>query len=365
MNIGILVSGFPPEVIAGAELQAQQTAEQLARQGHRVTVFTRSSGFYSSRVKQDGYTVNPRRVLPVTGVRMIWDIVSALWDIAHCRPRPEVVLCYEYVISGLIGVVAQRLLGIPAAVSIRGNREYRLHLHMRIGLLAPFVFKRAKRIIVQTPGMFEDLQRQLQIAGKTELSRIVRAKTRVIPNGIHLPPPERAEGSKVIYIGRLVPRKGVADLITAMKQVPQAELLVVGDGSDRTRLEVLAEGSPIAFVGRVPHDAMANYLRQARVLVLPSYLGDGLPNVIMEAMSYGVPVVATNTAGIPDIVSHGETGYLYEPGDIRQMIIYISRLLADDELHRKFGEQSLQAVQSYSWDIVAPQIEQLLSECIR
>lgn len=364
MNVGILVSGFPPEVLGGAELQAQQTAEQLAQRGHQVTVFTRSSGFYSSRVEQSGYTVNPRRVLPVKGARMIWDIVSALWDIVRCRPRPEVVLCYEFFISGLIGVIAQTLLGIPAAVSIRGNGEYRLYTGMDTRLFAPFVFKRAKCIIVQTPRMLDDLYAQLQMGGKTDLSETVRAKTRVVPNGIHLPPPERAEGSKVIYVGRLVPRKGVADLIAAMKQLPQAELLVVGGGSDRTRLEMLAEGSPVTFVGRVPHDAIADYLRQARVLVLPSYLGDGFPNVIMEAMSCGVPVVATNTAGIPDIVSHGETGYLYEPGDIRQMVIYISRLLADDELHRKFGEQSLQQVQSYSWSIVAPQIEQLLSECI-
>ena len=57
MRIGILVSGFPPEVLAGAELQAQQAAEQLVKQGHQVNVFTRSSGFYPSRMEQNGYTV--------------------------------------------------------------------------------------------------------------------------------------------------------------------------------------------------------------------------------------------------------------------------------------------------------------------
>ena len=82
MNIGILVSGLPPEVLAGAELQAQQVAEQLARRGHQVTIFTRSRGFYQSPVQQNGYTVTPRRVLPVKGARMIWDIAAALWDIA-------------------------------------------------------------------------------------------------------------------------------------------------------------------------------------------------------------------------------------------------------------------------------------------
>lgn len=57
MRIGILVSAFPPELLGGAELQAQQATEQLAKQGHQVNVFTRSSGFYPSRMEQNGYTV--------------------------------------------------------------------------------------------------------------------------------------------------------------------------------------------------------------------------------------------------------------------------------------------------------------------
>jgi len=367
MRVGILVSSFPPEVLEGAQLQAQQAAEQLAGQGHQVIVFTRSSGFYPSRKEQNGYTVNPRRVMLMKGARMVWDIGAALWDIAHCHPRPEALLCYQTIINGLIGVVAQILLKIPAVVSIRGNREYQLCESIPSHLLVPFVYRRATSIILQTPRMLEDLCRALQKARKTELSKIVLAKARIIPNGICLPPlpaQTRAGGTKVIYIGRLIPQKGVADLIVAMKQLPHAELLVVGDGPDRTRLESLADGTSTTFVGRVSHEAIADYLQQARVLVLPSHIGDGLPNVILEAMSWGVPVIATNTAGIPDVVRHGETGYLCEPGDVGKMAAYIGCLLADDEHHHKLSEKSLRAVQSYSWSSIAPQIEQLLLECL-
>ena len=363
INIGILVSGFPPEVLAGAELQAQQTAEQLASRGHQVTVFTRSLGIYSSSVKQNGYTIIPRRVLPVQGARMVWDICSTLWDIYRCHPRPDVLLCYEYFVEGLIGVLAQELLGIPAVVSIRGNMEYRLKRTFKKGLVAPYVFSKARCIVVQTPHIQDDMRTRLQMAGRTELSEAVQEKARVVPNGIHLPSPQRAEGSKVLYIGRLVERKGVADLIAAMKELQPAELVIVGDGPDRSRLEMMADGSSVTFAGRVGRDALGDYLKQARVLVLPSHRGDGLPNVIMEAMSFGVPVISTNTAGIPDIVHHGQTGYLYEPGDIRQMRVYISRLLSDDELHRQLGEKSLQEIQFYSWDVVAPHIEKILLEC--
>lgn len=365
MNIGILVSGFPPEVSAGAELQAQRTAEQLARRGHQVTVFTRSFGVYSSPVEQHGYTVKPRRPLPIRIARTMGDIVTALRDIASQQPRPDVVLCYEYFVCGLIGVLAQRLLGIPAAVSVRGSLEYRLDRGHKRRYMKPFVFNEARRVVVQTPRIADDMYSQFQQAGRVDLSETVQAKTSVIPNGIHLPPPERAEGSNVLYVGRLVERKGVADLILAMKELQAAELVIVGDGPDRTRLEGLADGSRVAFEGHVPHASIADYLRRARVLVLPSHRGDGLPNVIMEAMSLGVPVVATDTAGIPDIVHHGATGYLYEPGDIPQLAIYIRSLLSDDELHRKFGENSLQAIQCYSWDAVAPQVEEMLWECAK
>lgn len=385
MKIGILVGGFPPEILAGAELQAKQAAEQLAQQGHLVNVFVRSSGFYPSRMEQNGYTVNPRHALPLKGMRfrtsdvyttdssgsslprMIWDIGVALWDIAHCHPRPEVLLCYQTIVNGLIGVMAQILLRIPAVVSIRGNREYRVSGSMPYQTAVLFVYRNATSIILQTPRMLEDLCAVLQARRKTELSTLVRAKSRVIPNGIclpRLPSRTRAGGSDVLYIGRLIPEKGVADLIGAIKQLPHAELLVVGDGPDRARLKSLADGTSTTFAGRVSHEAIADYLQQARVLVLPSHSGDGLPNVILEAMSWGVPVVATNTAGIPDIVRHGETGYLYEPGDVGKMAAYVSCLLADDELHHRLSVQSLHAVESFSWRSVAPQIEQVLLECL-
>ena len=367
MNIGILVGGFPPEVLAGAELQVKQVSEQLTARGHQVTIFTRSFGFYPSRMEKDGYIVYPRRVLPVKGIRMIWDTGTTLWNIINSHPRPQVLLCYQTIINGLIGVLAQILLGIPCVVSIRGNEEYRLDKSNPYKYIVPLVYGAAKSIIVQTPGMMDDLLKQLQIAGKIELSENVHSKTQIIPNGVHLPkvnPRNRIKVTKVIYIGRLVPQKGVSDLIIAMKQLPKVDLIVVGDGPDRTRLESIANGASTTFVGHVSHAAVPNYLQQARVLVLPSHLGDGLPNVILEAMSWGVPVVSTYTAGIPDIVKHGETGYLCEPGDVGKIAAYIGCLLADDKLHHKLSVQSLNAVQSYSWNSVAPQIEQVLLKCL-
>jgi glycosyltransferase involved in cell wall biosynthesis len=358
VNVGILIGRFPPEFIGGAELQVQQLAAELARRGHTTVVFTRR---YSGRPRQewqDGYLICRRDELPVPRIRMAWDTFPALVDIA--RQRPQVLLCYQTLNSGLIGVVAQSLLGIPAIVSIRGNREYRLRGSTRNRLLVPAIYRRARCLIVQSPHILDDLHEQLRLAGQAGLSRQLQNKTRVIPNGVRLPSDIEPNGALVLYVGRLIKNKGVADLLLALKQIPEAEGLIVGDGPDRGRLESLAQGMRVTFTGRVMPSAIPDYVKQARILVLPSHLGDGLPNVILEAMACGVPVVATRTAGIPDLVRHEQTGFLFEPGDIHQMSTYIGYLLKDNQAWKDMSKRSLQQVVSYSWNAVVPQIEELL-----
>lgn len=364
MNIGLLIGRFPPDRIGGAELQTKQLATELARRGHDVTVFTRRYSDRPYRQRQNGYLIRRRNELPVPGLRMVWDNFPALWHIAQHRPRPQVLLCYQTLNSGLIGVIAQSLLGIPAIVSVRGNNEYLLRKSVINRLLVPGIYRRARYLIVQSPRMLDDLHTQLRLAGQATLSDRLQPKTKVIPNGIRMPLDARSNGTKVVYIGRLIRNKGVADLLQAVKQLPGVEVLIVGDGPDRKRLESFAEGMSVTFTGQVMPSAVIDYLQQARILVLPSYLGDGLPNVILEAMACGIPVVATHTAGIPDLVRHEETGFLFAPGDIQRMASYIDRSLKDDGLWRSLGEHSVEVVQSYAWDVITPQIEQLLLDAI-
>jgi len=364
MRIGIVVGRFPPDLLGGAELQSQQISGELAQRGHEVTVFTRRYHGRPYREYQDGYLIRRRNELPVSGARMVWDTFPALQDIGRHRPRPQVLLCYQTSNSGLIGVLAQSLFGIPAVVSIRGNREYRIRGSRVSRLVVILVYRRAQYLIVQSPRLVEDLHAQLRLGGETDLSEQLKSKVRVIPNGIRPLHGIRSTGKKVVYVGRLIRNKGVADLLLAMRELPGQEVLIVGDGPDRGRLEELAQGMPVVFAGQVAPSSVIDYLRQARVLVLPSHLGDGLPNAILEAMACGVPVVATRTAGIPDVVRHKQTGFLFEMGDSQQMAKYIDSLIKDDGLWQKMGERSLEEVQAYSWDVVAPQIEQLLVDAI-
>jgi glycosyltransferase involved in cell wall biosynthesis len=364
MNIGLIIGRFPPDQIGGAELQIKQLAAELAQRGHKVTVFTRRYSDRPYREKQDGYLIRRRDELPVRGLRIVWDNFPAVWQIAQLRSRLQVLLCYQTMNSGLIGVIAQALLGIPAIISVRGNKEYRLQISPIYRVIIPLIYRQAQHLIVQSPRMQEDLHTQLKMMGHTSLSNRLRDKVQVIPNGVRAPFRHRSSGVKVLYVGRLIKDKGIADLLRAMRALPGVETLIVGDGPEREQLETLAVGMPVTFTGQVAPSAVFDYLQQARVLVLPSYRGDGLPNVILEAMTLGVPVVATRIAAIPDIVEDAETGYLFEPGDIQQMITCVDRILSDDDLWERFSRRSIHAVRAYTWEVITPQIERLLLDVV-
>lgn len=131
---------------------------------------------------------------------------------------------------------------------------------------------------------------------------------------------------RLLFVGRLVPVKGVSVLIGAFGRIardcPDAVLTIVGDGPDRAGLEAMASslglGGRIAFTGAQNQQQVAARMAEADLFVLPSF-AEGLPVVLMEAMASGLPVIATNIAGIPELVEDNVTGRLVEAGDERQL----------------------------------------------
>ena len=147
----------------------------------------------------------------------------------------------------------------------------------------------------------------------------VAGKIRVVPNGVdtaHFTPPPRARWSsasplRFVSLGRLDPRKGLDLALTALAQVPHAELAIVGDGEERPSLTALASRLGVAprvrFVGFVD-DVRASIARAD--VALSSARAEGLGIALLEAMAMGRAVVALPTGGVPEIVEDGDTGWL-------------------------------------------------------
>ncbi len=276
------------------------------------------------------------------------------------RQRLDVLLCYQTVNSGLIGVVSAFFTGIPVVVSIRGNEEYRVTSSLLKRMFTKFTYRRASTIAVQTALIKKELLDIFEHCFDDEYMTMLRRKLRVVPNGINLPVSSEGQGTDVLYVGRLIKNKGVDDLLVAMRDQERLKAVIVGDGPDRSRLEVLAGEQDVEFAGIVDFELVPTYLRKARMLVLPSRLGDGLPNVILEAMAHGVPVISTHSAGIPDVIDDGETGLLFEPGDTQMLSDLIQQLASNDELHAAIRDNALDYVGQYAWGVIVPQVVSML-----
>lgn len=152
----------------------------------------------------------------------------------------------------------------------------------------------------------------------------------------------------VLFVGRLVEKKGCEHLVRAMGRVqaksPEAELVVIGDGPLRPNLELLAGRTlrRYRFLGTQPPSSVRAWMNRASVFSVPSLTAEsgdaeafGL--VFAEAQAMGLPVVSFASGGVPEAVAHGKTGFLAAERDWKALAEHISSLLGDDALRRRFG----------------------------
>ncbi len=142
-------------------------------------------------------------------------------------------------------------------------------------------------------------------------------------------------GRVVVFVGQLVAIKNVACLIDAWSRLRTGgriraadRLVIIGDGPLRSALEgqAAASGATVHFTGQIPQRVVSHWVGAADALCLPSR-NEGTPNVLVEALASGVPVVASAVGGIPEIVSDGVNGVLVAPGDVDQLARALSRCL--------------------------------------
>jgi colanic acid/amylovoran biosynthesis glycosyltransferase len=148
----------------------------------------------------------------------------------------------------------------------------------------------------------------------------------------------------LLYVGRLAANKGLPILLQSLASLKTSHadisLTVVGDGPDRAELEKMTEElglvERVKFIGYQSQAEVRQHLQQTDVFVLPSF-AEGVPVVLMEAMAAGIPVVATQIAGVSELVEDGISGYLVPPGDPDSLAKRIELLLSDRSLRAKFG----------------------------
>ena len=149
-----------------------------------------------------------------------------------------------------------------------------------------------------------------------------------------------AEGNTILYFGRLSAEKGVDDLLRAMQKVPDTQLVIAGDGPQRGDLEALAASlrlSSVRFVGHVKHDQRDSLISHSLFTVLPSHAYETLGKTILESYALGRPVVASDMGSRRELVQDGQTGLLYQTGNVNQLTSVLRLLGSRPHLAEKMG----------------------------
>jgi colanic acid/amylovoran biosynthesis glycosyltransferase len=184
--------------------------------------------------------------------------------------------------------------------------------------------------------------------------------------------PEPTANHQLLYVGRLAAAKGLPVLLQSLSALrhtcPNLQLTVVGDGPDRAMLEAQAQSLGIAsqvnFVGAQPPEQVRHYLQLADVFVMSSF-AEGVPVVLMEAMMSGLPVVATQVAGVSELVEDGVNGFLVPPSDVAALGDRIQTLVGDPGLRQRLGEQGkLKVSQAFNIYQEAKKLYQLIASTI-
>lgn len=183
----------------------------------------------------------------------------------------------------------------------------------------------------------------------------------------------------LLFVGRLVEKKGVNDLLTAYslfsdEQKKKTLLWIVGDGSERKALEEQTQSLKIkknvTFWGKLPNEQLPNYYAAADIFIAPSITdssGDteGQGVMLIEAMASRTAIVSTKTGGISEVISHGITGLLVPPKHPLELKAAIIKLIENAKLRKNIAKKGKQAAQAYDWSTISTKFIKLYQKTIR
>jgi len=390
MRICFLCQEYPPEVRGGGIGTYTYTlARALSRSGHRVHVVARGIETVGTR-EEEGVIVHRIRPTVPAPLRALGpkSFAEAYWGARAAAVRVAEILDQEgldVVQSPEHGAEGLALAGLPVAHVVRFHTPLFLvneasGRHLSWGGRIVHLMERtsARRATLWT------------CASRALAERVARAfgiplgRVRIVPNAtdpdLFRPATfQEPHPPTVLHVGKLAPIKGVFVLAEAiplvLRRIPEVRFvlvgsdhLVLGQGSMKARMgESLRRAGAleaVTFLDPVPRSDLVRLYQQADVCVLPT-LWDNFPNTCLEALSCGVPVVASAAGGLPEIVTHGREGLLVPPGDPARLAEAITTLLLDSGRRAEMARAARgRVLQAYTPERVVALTHQVYAEAI-
>lgn len=322
------------------------------------------------------YSVNGFRVFMLPGVDMGSPLarlniknpyvsgISRLYD----GFAPDIVDCQSHLfLTTMESLRAAKKRKIPSVVTVRGvmaKRDFVVNSAQQVYLytMASKAFKDATLVRCLTGSDAREVERYGCSPGKI----------RVIPNFVDTDAfkPDGATGEKILWYGRFVEEKGVRFLVEAASRLlradGRADFVLAGDGPQRDSICMMVEGLGIrerfSIPGKVDRRELIGFLKESSIVVIPS-IKEGMPFSLLEAMSSGKAVVASDIPGIRDLVRDGENGLLVPPADPVALAGALEALRRDPSLREKLGAAARKTVmEGYSERVVVDRIEAMYRE---
>ncbi|MFN9629785.1 MAG: glycosyltransferase family 4 protein [Cyanobacteriota bacterium] len=361
MRIAFFTETFLPKV-DGIVTRLTKTVQHLVASGDEVLIFCPEGApdnFLGARVV--GVPALPLPLYPELKLALPRPAVSEALD----RFRPELVHVVNPAVLGLGGIWLARTRGLPLVASYHTHLPKYLE-HYGMGMLEPLLWELLKTAHNQA---------QLNLCTSTAMVSELAAKgiqhTALWQRGVDTDlfrPSLRSEamrarlhgdhddtGNLLLYIGRLSAEKQIERIRPVLAALPQTRLALVGDGPHRHQLERAFNGTATTFVGYLAGEDLASAYASGDAFLFPSST-ETLGLVLLEAMAAGCPVVGANRGGIPDIVSHGENGCLYDPDDPESLITAVHALLGNQDARRTLRQSAREEAERWNWASATDQL---------
>ena len=344
----------------GAERVMSILAGVLASRGHKVKIITYDKGCPAFYPLHPEVTVQKLRLSGGSVVRRVNNHFRRIPAFRHVirETRPDIVISFMDRTNVLI-LVAAIGLDVPVIVSERTDPQ-RYSPGFPYGCLRHWLYRKAMSVVVQSKtqaGWFKQMSNRVAV---------IPNPVQACANDLNC---QARRTSLVMAAGRLSHEKGFDLLLTAFAKInrkhPEWNLVIYGDGPERPALE--RQIRELKLNGRVQLPGvtarLSTHLRTAGCFVLSSRF-EGFPNVLMEALACGCPVVASNCADISEIVRHGWNGLLIPPEDPDGLANALRLIMEDVKLRRVFEENGPVSIRRFDVDSIVDHWERLFQETV-
>ena len=367
MRIGITC--YPG--VGGSGLLATRLGVELAKRDHEVRFITYEVPFELQEGHHENVKVDLVDVLEYPLFRYppyTVALASRMAQIAQ-RHRLDVLHAHYAIPHALSAYIAHHMTGVPYMVTLHGSDVHTLGADPAYQPATRYAVEAADAVTCVTNHICQTAEQTLGVRCSIEPITNFTDPKIFKPNACELP---LVDGKRqLIHVSNFRPIKRVSDLVIAFAQiaeeVPDVDLLLLGDGPERPTVDRLIRKFELNDRVRCPgfKRDVYQYLRCASAFALCSEL-EGAPLSLLEAMSCGLPVVATEVGGIPEIVNNGENGVLVPFGDIDALANKLYVLLTDQTLAARLGKQARETIiNRHTAEKVVPQYEAIYEKVLQ